>query len=192
LFYGEKHAFISQSEFLKEDFCSFTKFMIMRYFGLIFFTFLLSGCNEPLTDKPRLAHAKPEVFLDQWHQAAADGDYEEYFGFFEDSNAVFIGTDATERWTVREFAPWAKPAFEDGMAWDFEAFNRVIYYSRDSNIVWFDEELETKNLGLLRGSGVLKNKNGEWKIAHYNLAMPIPNEMVYSVVDSIARLQKAN
>lgn len=129
-----------------------------------------------------------ETILDEWHKAAATGKYEKYFSYFEDSTSIFIGTDATERWTVSVFAPWAKPAFEDGMAWDFTPFNRVVYYSADSTFAWFDEELDTPNLGLCRGSGVLKVVGGEWKIAHYNLAVPVPNEIVYDVRDQIRAL----
>ena len=64
-----------------------------------------------------------------------------------------------------------------------------MYYSKDSSLVWFDEELNTTNLGLLRGSGVLEIRDGKWKIAHYNLAIPIPNNIVNSVVDSIAKYE---
>lgn len=161
----------------------------MRILGFIFLTLFLTSCVQSEVKKRYAPDKKPEAILNQWHRAAAEGDFEEYFDFFADSNAIFIGTDATERWTVSQFAPWAKPAFEDGMAWDFEPFNRVVYYSADSSLVWFDEELNTANLGLLRGSGVLKAMDGQWKIAHYNLAMPIPNDIVYSVVDSIAKYE---
>ena len=132
-----------------------------------------------------------ETVLDQWHKAATTGKYEKYFSYFEDSTSIFMGTDATERWTIAQFAPWAAPAFEDGLAWDFTPFNRVVYYSNDSSIAWFDEELETPNLGLCRGTGVMKAVDGFWKIAHYNLAVPIPNEIVYDVRDQILTLDSA-
>ena len=42
---------------------------------------------------------------------------------------------------------------------------------------WFDEDLETANLGPSRGSGVLeRGADGRWRIAQYNLAITVPNE----------------
>lgn len=129
-----------------------------------------------------------QTALNNWHKAAAEGDYEVYFDFFEDSASIFMGTDATEYWTKSEFAIWSIEPFSDGSAWDFTAFNRHVYYSPDSSIAWFDEELNTPTSGTLRGSGVLKAVGDQWKIAHYNLSMPIPNEIYYDVRDLIMAL----
>jgi hypothetical protein len=87
---------------------------------------------------------------------------------------------------VAEFKPWSKPYFEDdGVAWTFTSTFRKIYFSDNGMVAWFDEELDTPNLGPSRGSGVLvKNENG-WKIAHYNLTIPIPNSIVDDVVEQI-------
>jgi hypothetical protein len=46
--------------------------------------------------------------LDDWHPAASVADEPRYFGHFA-PNGVFMGTDATERWTVTEFQKWAQP-----------------------------------------------------------------------------------
>jgi hypothetical protein len=132
----------------------------------------------------------PSVVLDAWHKAAATGSEEKYFGFFKDSASIFMGTDATERWTIDVFKIWAKPAFEDGEAWIFEPFSRFLYFSADSSVVWFDEDLKTAKMGVLRGSGVLEIQNGEWKIVHYNLSVPIPNAIVKDVVNQIENLNQ--
>jgi hypothetical protein len=123
--------------------------------------------------------------LDAWHKAAADADFEGYFGHFENDSAVFMGTDATERWTVAEFKPWSKPFFDRGRAWSFTGHNRFVYFSRDGNTAWFDEALDTPNLGPCRGSGVLRLTPAGWKISHYNLSVPIPNQLVDNVVQQI-------
>jgi len=47
--------------------------------------------------------------LNTLHQAAADADYEAYSSVFA-ADAVFLGTDATERWTRDEFMAFAKAA----------------------------------------------------------------------------------
>ena len=58
--------------------------------------------------------------LDDWHAAAAAADEGRYFGHFA-PGAVFLGTDATERWTVDEFRRYAHPYFAKGKAWSFRA-----------------------------------------------------------------------
>jgi endonuclease/exonuclease/phosphatase family metal-dependent hydrolase len=46
--------------------------------------------------------------------------------------------------------------------------------------------LDTPNLGPCRGSGVLLLIGREWKIAQYNLSVPVPNDLVGGVVKQIA------
>jgi ketosteroid isomerase-like protein len=123
--------------------------------------------------------------IDAWHEAAANGDFEGYFGKFASDDAIFMGTDRTERWTVAEFREWSKPYFDRGKAWDFEAVSRTVYTNAEGTVAWFDEQLDTPNLGPSRGSGVLVHKDGMWKIAHYNLSVPIPNPLVDSFVELI-------
>ena len=112
--------------------------------------------------------------LDEWHAAAAKADLVAYFETI-DEEGIYIGTDATENWTKQGFYEWSKPYFDKGKAWTFKAVERNIYFSDDQSIAWFDEKLEASN-GMLRGSGVLRLKNGEWKIMHYVLSLPVPNE----------------
>jgi len=45
--------------------------------------------------------------------------------------------------------------------------------------------LDTPNLGLCRGSGVLISLGGQWRIAQYNLSIPIPNALANSIVKQI-------
>src|SRR5215470_13711859 len=114
--------------------------------------------------------------LDAWHAAAASADEEKYFSYFT-PDAVFLGTDGTERWTRDEFRKWAHPYFAKGKAWSFKAVSRWISFAPDRTVAWFDEALETPNLGPCRGSGVLVATPKGWKIAQYNLSIPIPNDL---------------
>jgi len=123
--------------------------------------------------------------LDDWHQAASVADEPRYFGHFA-PNGVFMGTDATERWTVAAFRVWAKPYFDKKKAWSFKPRDRHVDFSADGKTAWFDEMLDTPNLGLCRGSGVLVLLSGNWKIAQYNLSIPIPNAMAGAIVKQIA------
>ena len=54
-----------------------------------------------------------DALLDGLHKDAHKGNFETYFDRYS-SNAVFLGTDKAERWTIQEFQSYAKPAFADG------------------------------------------------------------------------------
>lgn len=123
--------------------------------------------------------------LDDWHAAAARADEAAYFGAFA-PDAVFMGTDATERWDVAAFRAYAHPYFAKGKAWSFKATERHITAGADARTAWFDELLETPNLGPCRGSGVVVMLDGRWKIAQYNLSIPIPNDLAKEFVARIA------
>jgi hypothetical protein len=127
--------------------------------------------------------------LDDWHLAAAQADEARYFEHL-DAGAVFLGTDATERWTKADFQAWAHPIFQRGKAWSFRATRRVITLARDGRTAWFDEDLDTPNLGPARGSGVLLLLKDRWRIAQYNLSVPIPNALMKQVKAQIEALPK--
>ena len=127
--------------------------------------------------------------LDDWHAAAAAADEARYFGHFAEK-AVFLGTDATERWTVEEFRRYAHPYFAKGKAWSFKAIERHVAFSPDGSVAWFDEKLDTPNLGPSRGSGVLVKVGGDWKIAHYDLSVPIPNDLMKEFKERIEQYEK--
>ena len=119
--------------------------------------------------------------LDAWHKAAAEADFEGYFGRMT-PDAIFIGTDASENWSYGAFKSFAKPYFDQGRAWDFTAVERHVFFNVSGDTAWFDELLDTW-MGLCRGSGVLKKEGYEWKIAHYVLSIAVPNENVNELLE---------
>jgi len=127
--------------------------------------------------------------LDAWHGAAAAADEEKYFSYFT-PDAVYLGTDGAERWSRDEFRVWAHPYFARGRAWSFKAVARWISFAPDRRVAWFDEALETPNLGPCRGSGVLVATEKGWKIAQYNLSIPIPNALADDVRKQIEAYEK--
>ena len=148
-------------------------------------------CLPCLVSLPCLAgHPDPTqpvaTVLDTWHLAAARADEEMYFSLMT-ADAVFLGTDATERWTREEFRVWAHPYFARGQAWSFHAIKRRVMLAKDQKTAWFDEELDTPNLGLARGTGVLVKEGKDWKIAHYSLTVPIPNALMKQVTELIGK-----
>ena len=118
------------------------------------------------------------VLLDGLHQDAHEGNFENYFNRYS-FDAVFLGTDKTERWTIKEFKAYAKPAFLDGHGWTYKVVERNL--EGEGNTLWFDEILFNEKLGHCRGTGVVKLINGEWKIAHYALTMLIPNSIAEEI-----------
>lgn len=123
--------------------------------------------------------------LDDWHDAAAKADEARYFAHFA-PEGVFLGTDPDERWTVPEFRAFAHPYFSKGKAWSFRAHDRHVVLSPDGTLAWFDERLDTPNMGPCRGSGVLRKVDGAWRIALYDLSIPIPNPLTKELVGRIA------
>ncbi|MDZ7716896.1 MAG: nuclear transport factor 2 family protein [Balneolaceae bacterium] len=142
------------------------------------------GCQQKLEDY-NPSDEKVNAVLDDWHNAAAEADFERYFSHFDSDSAIFMGTDATERWTIAVFRPWSKPYFDRGRAWNFTPVERHVYFSPNGKTAWFDEALDTPNLGPARGSGVLLKREEGWKIAHYNLSIPIPNAIADTVVKQV-------
>jgi len=144
------------------------------------------------------AHARPEDAgareaiareLDGFHDAAARADEEQYFAHFA-PEAVFLGTDASERWDVAAFRAYAHPHFARGKAWSFRGVRRAIAVRGD--VAWFEEDLETQNLGPARGSGVLFRSGPRWLIEQYVLSIPIPNQRFREVRELLTSPSRAS
>lgn len=149
----------------------------MRYAYFIFC--LLVAPHALCNDKQAVSDT-----IDALHKHASDANGDAYFSLFSD-NAIFIGTDAKETWTISQFKTYATPFFSQGKGWTYHVTLRNIYFSKEKNVAWFDEMLQNDSLGETRGTGVLEKIDGKWKIAQYHLTVPIPNELVDSVADQI-------
>ncbi|MGE0495132.1 MAG: nuclear transport factor 2 family protein [Vulcanimicrobiota bacterium] len=137
---------------------------------------------------PALADPREEVgrVLDDFHQAASQADGARYFGHFS-PEAVFLGTDLSERWDLDQFKAYALPIFAKGKGWTYRPTFRKIYLAQDGQTAWFDEILANDNYGQTRGSGVMVKSGSDWKIAQYHLTVPIPNELLDKVVEMIGK-----
>lgn len=126
--------------------------------------------------------------LDALHDAASKADGARYFALFE-ADAVFIGTDASERWTLDEFRAYAEPHFEEGRGWTYAVLERhVLVDGSNGRVAWFDERLANAKYGETRGSGVCTlGRDGRWRVAHYVLSFAVPNDAALDVVEAITR-----
>ena len=124
-------------------------------------------------------------FIDRWHHAAAEADEDVFFGSMT-ADAIYLGTDASERWYRDEMKQWSAPYFEREHAWRFRPVERNIYFSGEENTAWFDELLDTW-MGRCRGSGVLKKEGNEWKIVHYHLSVTVHNDLIREFIEVISK-----
>ena len=128
------------------------------------------------------ARVAVDAVLTRLHALAAAGDFESYFDLYA-PDAVFFGTDASERWNIAEFRRYAAGS----KGWAYQMTARHIFINASGDTAWFDEELQNARFGATRGTGVLALREGVWKVVQYHLTIPIPNEMAEAVADEIRR-----
>ncbi len=138
-----------------------------------------TDCQTELADDSQVING----MLDAWHRAAAVADEDVFFGSMA-AGAVYLGTDASEKWLRDELEEWSEKYFARESAWDFKPKQREVYFSKNQQIAWFDEQLDTW-MGVCRGSGVLRKEKGEWKLAHYNLAVLVPNDKIQGFIELV-------
>ncbi|PKG86171.1 protein with SnoaL 3 domain, NTF 2 superfamily [Colwellia sp. 75C3] len=122
--------------------------------------------------------------LNSFHQAAADAQAEPYFNLMS-QDAIFLGTDASERWSKEEFKAFVDPYFLKGTGWLYIPTERNISLVKQGQVAFFDELLLSETYGTCRGSGVLIKTNQGWKISQYNLSIPMPNGIAKALVKQI-------
>ena len=147
-----------------------------------------------ITDTRRFENCKQEpedevnILLNNWHKAAATADEDVFFGSMT-ADAIYLGTDATERWGRDEMRKWSKQYFDRDSAWVFHVIKREVYFSEDGSTAWFEESLDTW-MGECRGSGVLVKTDDAWKLKHYNLSVPIPNDKMDAFLELMNPLKE--
>ena len=157
-----------------------------RTFLTILVTATLASSAWAQSDKDAI-----DSVLSGIHQYASEANFEAYFNLYTE-DGIFLGTDASERWTIDEFKQYAKPAFDRGSGWTYHMTDRHIYISDDGNSAWFDEQLTNEGYGLCRGTGALVKIDGSWKVSQYNLTVPIPNALLREVAGMIEKLDSDN
>ena len=152
----------------------------MKNISLIILLFVtLVSCAQNIQSQQTDIAAINKV-LDDYHQAAANGEWDIYFDLMSD-DGVFIGTDAQERWVKQEFRQYSSGS----NGWVYTPQQRNVNITPDGLSAWFDEALLSQSYGSSRGSGVLIRTAVGWKISQYHLTLPIPNGMVRGITDQI-------
>lgn len=127
------------------------------------------------------------VSLDALHAAAARADASAYFDRL-DPGLVWVGSDATERWSRNAFIAFAAPYFEDGLGWTYSARTRQVWLAPDpcECLAWVDEVLDSSSYGTAVGNALMRRgEDGEWRVWRYGLTYPIPNDLARGMTDEI-------
>jgi ketosteroid isomerase-like protein len=134
--------------------------------------------------------ASVDTVLDEFHAAAAAADEERYAATLTD-DVVFLGTAPGERWEGAVWRDFVHSFFSRGKGWTYEPSDRSIVIAADGHVAWFDETVENRHFGACRGSGVLRREGGEWRVAQYNLTIPVPDDLVPELVEKIREMRPA-
>ncbi len=129
--------------------------------------------------------------IGDFHDAATHGDKLRYLDHLTE-DAVFMGTDEWERWPKQpEFSDYVDGRFNNGSGWNYKSVERTIRIADSADIAWFDEVLYSEQNGRFRGTGVLTQQDGRWKIAHYAMSFLILNENWDEVIELTRRTRGA-
>jgi hypothetical protein len=139
-----------------------------------------------LQSAPDPAQAEVAAVLDQLNAASSAADADAYFALYT-PEARFVGTDATEHWTIDELRQYAAASFGSGRGWSYPATERTITIApiECRCVAWFEEKLVNQSYGVTRGSGVMRLTDEGWKIEQYVLSFAVPNDRADAVVDII-------
>lgn len=109
------------------------------------------------------ADAETEIAreLDDMNEAAAHAEEARYLDHFA-TGAVFMGTDATERWDVAALRAYAHPKFSQGHGWTLRSVRRAVTVWRTGDVAWFDEDLAGVKLGPVAGQR--RDGAGRWPV----------------------------
>ncbi len=149
---------------------------------------------------PDAERARVGAVLDRFHAAAGRADLEAYFACL-DPEAVFVGTDASERWTRAQFREFCGAYFARGQGWTYTPRERHVAFGWEASqrvalmsgadlypVAFFEELLDNEKYGVCRGSGaVVGDGAGGWRIVRYTLSFTVPNEAAAEVVEVIGR-----
>ncbi len=121
-----------------------------------------------------------ETVLADFYSAVAQADPGRAFAHLA-PEAMLFGPDAADRFDVRQL----RQRFAEVKDWLVEPFELHVAVSFDESLAWFDGRLESRHLGELRSSGVLRREAGEWKIVQLHVALPVPDPLVGDLAEQL-------
>ena len=144
----------------------------MRLTGMLILLIVLFSPPAFADDEADVAAA-----LDALHKAEREGDLEKFLNAFA-AEGIFLGTDASEAWTVEDLRRDLGERFATKGGWTFEINERAIGVSDDGRAAWFKEIVHyVRSDYILRPTGTMIKRDGRWQIAQLHMGIPIPNQM---------------
>jgi hypothetical protein len=119
-----------------------------------------------------LADATPDSTLDALHKAGSDANTAAFEALLAD-DVVFLGMGGAGRLEGQAARAYFSEYLAQGNGWAYSSSLRETRVSADGSVAWFDETLEHGQLGLGRATGVLVRSGDGWKVAQYNLTVPV-------------------
>jgi ketosteroid isomerase-like protein len=102
--------------------------IVLVFLMLFIFSSSASSINS---DKQKIKNV-----LIKFHQAAASANFETYFDLLS-RDAIFLGTDASERWTKEAFKEYVRPAFSKGNGWLYTPKQQNIKVIKQGQVAFF-------------------------------------------------------
>ena len=124
-----------------------------------------------------LAQASPDATLDALHKAGAGANPAAFQSLLA-QDVVFLGVAGATRLEGQSARDYFSEHLMLGKAWAYRSTGRETRLSPDGSVAWFDETLQHDQLGRGRGTGVLIRSSEGWKLAQYNLIVPLPGDAV--------------
>ena len=129
-----------------------------------------------------------KAMLRDFHAAGRAADGERVFSYLL-PDAVLFGTDSNERWTVEAYRAFARPYMDQGVGWSGTPTEQNVFLSADGTVAWFDERVDKPGFQEVRVTGVLLKVDGAWKVAQFNFAFTLPNELAREVAAMVEELE---
>lgn len=120
-----------------------------------------------------LAEPTPEAALSALHEAGASANPTAFISLLT-QDAVVLGIDGERRLQGQALRDFINASFAGGKSWAYRSSERQIHLSADAAVAWFDELLEQESAHG-RSTGVLVRTGEGWKIAQYNVTLPLAN-----------------
>lgn len=150
----------------------------------LFFAGLAHAATDPVLVQ------QVNAFVDGWHDDAAHARMRYFDKMAPDG--VYIGTDRSELWQRDAFREWGRKYFEGRQAaWVFHPTRRNVYATPDGALIWFDELLDTENMGHCMASGVIRRTVAGFEIVHYQLSLAVPNGVAKQVIGIVKAAEAA-
>ncbi len=90
-------------------------------------------------------------------------------------DATLVGRSA--RLTVPVLRALVEPHLARGQGWTSIPIEHRVYLSPTGDLAWFEELYESQNQGRMRGTGVMRKVDGDWKFAHGNVMLLVPRQL---------------